>query len=324
MVWIVTDVSSPRLAVASGDEVARGGAATNGPAQRLASRRLGTRGAPPVVALHGLASGGVTWLPSLAPLAALSPGAGGARVWLPDLLGHGASPWPAGSAYDVEAHLGALDAWLDAEVLPEIGAEPVTLVGCSTGAVLAAEWARRLPAERVRAVVLVCMPLFTSAAEAVEYFAASDPLSWLTLRHPFVAEKLCRRTCGPRGLATTVSRWIAGDPWRDGGARWRRFPESMFLHSWESVSRTLDRCLVQHRCQPALEALAAAGVPLSFVHGTRDRMAPFAAVEALAERTGARLVALPGGTHAIQLSHPAAIQAEVTRVLQGAPSNLFR
>ncbi|QKT08077.1 alpha/beta fold hydrolase [Gordonia sp. X0973] len=97
------------------------------------------RGAPVVVALHGLTGHGRRW----AQLARDLPDH---RIVAPDLLGHGNSSWCPPWSY--AAHLDALGPVLTAQ------GGPVTLVGHSFGGALALRLAERHP-ERVRALILL-------------------------------------------------------------------------------------------------------------------------------------------------------------------------
>ena len=99
----------------------------------------------PVVMIHGMAASLHDWddlIPALA-------GEGYSAHAL-DLLGHGESPKPEGSLYDIEWLFGHLSAWMDSLELKE----PAVVVGHSLGGYLALEAARRRP-ENVRALVLV-------------------------------------------------------------------------------------------------------------------------------------------------------------------------
>jgi pimeloyl-ACP methyl ester carboxylesterase len=190
------------------------------------------------------------------------------------------------------------------------------------GAVLAAAWAATLAVARVRALVLVSLPLFESASEAASSFAASDPVTWLTVRQPRLAKFICRRTCGQHGLARRLASLVTPrDPVGAAGSAvhaWRLFPEATFLHTWESLSRSLQHCLLDYRAQPALEQLGRRGVRLVFVHGEWDRLTPYAPVARMASRLDATLITVPHGTHALQLTHARVIAAAVRELLDAA------
>lgn len=175
--------------------------------------------------------------------------------------------------------------------------------------------------QRVNAVILTCLPLFDTAAEARASFATSDLLTWLTVCQPRLAETICRRTCGPHGIVTRAARLAAPRGWKSNHQAWRAFPEAMFLHSWESLSRSLQRCLIAHRVQPAVRELAYRGTRINFVHGDRDRLAPIAAIQALTDEVGAPVVRIPGGTHALQLTHTTIIRRSVRNAFQNPASH---
>lgn len=100
---------------------------------RLAYRVLGADDAPPMILLHGLGSGGVSWA-GIAEAFAVSH-----RVYLPDLRGHGASGWPGEYSFELmrDDVLGFLDA---------LGLDRVVLVGHSMGGSVALLFAEAYPA----------------------------------------------------------------------------------------------------------------------------------------------------------------------------------
>ncbi len=99
----------------------------------------------PVVLIHGLAA-------SLHDWDALTPDlvAAGYATYALDLLGHGDSPKPAVSAYEMDWMVDHFVGWLNGLNLKE---RPI-LVGHSLGGYVALEYARRFP-DRLRGLVLV-------------------------------------------------------------------------------------------------------------------------------------------------------------------------
>jgi len=249
-------------------------------------RRIGN-GGPHIILLHGLGASGQDWrlvAERLAPEA---------RVACPDLLGFGRSPWPE-FAYSVADHLAALDAAL-ARIA---GDQPVHLVGHSTGAVLALEWAASRPA-RFETLSLFSLPVYCSADEARERIAALSWLAWASVARPEVGALICEVMCRARPL------WRALVPFFTPGVP-RDISRDYVLHNWASYSGTLTNVLIEHRIEPAARAVAAAGVALQLFHGGCDLVAPVANLQSLARRYGWPLHLLREADHYLPVLHPAA------------------
>lgn len=285
---------------------------------------------PTVIGLHGLASTGRSLRPALCQLVNH-----GIRVLLPDLLGHGASPWPSEPAYDLDDHLAALEAWANRT----LGSEAVWLVGNSMGALLALAWAARNPG-RARGVVAISVPLFASTSEARAYLARGDAMAWFMLRYPDVARALCRRLCGKAGPGrrfSTSARFQRTLGWallRAYGPRKTPGPGVLppaqatqataglldeladcWLHSWKSLHGSLVHCIVEHRAFPDLARLHAAQMPILFLHGDHDAVAPIARVCDAASDGGWQLQEYTGATHALALTHAPLLGQRVARFL---------
>ncbi|MDQ0346038.1 alpha/beta fold hydrolase [Ancylobacter vacuolatus] len=114
-------------------------AGRDGAPARVAYRRAGVPGAPPVVLIHGVGMGSEVWAPQIAALAA------GHDVIALDMPGHGGSSLPPEEAR-LSDYAGQVIALLDALAIPS-----AVLVGHSMGALVALETALSHPA-RVRAV----------------------------------------------------------------------------------------------------------------------------------------------------------------------------
>lgn len=131
---------------------------------RLNTATLGSAG-PPAVFLHGLLVGNLAqWYFGAARALSATH-----RVLCYDLRGHGLSERPP-TGYDVATMAGDLAALVDGFA----GAEPVTLVGHSFGALLALEHARCRPSEVAR-LVLVEAPLAGTERDALLAFLAQPP-----------------------------------------------------------------------------------------------------------------------------------------------------
>ncbi|MDQ3702376.1 MAG: alpha/beta hydrolase [Chloroflexota bacterium] len=257
---------------------------------RLAVRRIGRSGAP-IVLLHGLGASGRSWR------LVVEQCQGAAMVICPDLLGFGSSPRPA-IAYSVADHLAALDAMLDRL---DLGDAPVVLGGQSAGAALALEWAAARP-ERFRAVALMALPAYRSAAEARACIASLGPLAWATVAQPGIGELICGVMCAGRPLWRTLMPVLMPGVPAD-------IAREMVLHDWMSYSGTLTNVLIDHRLTDAAARLAGSGVPVRLLHGSADKTAPLSAVQGLAATYAWPLTVLPGAGHRVVFDHPGACAA---------------
>jgi pimeloyl-ACP methyl ester carboxylesterase len=111
---------------------------------RVVVREAGPADGPAVVLLHGLASDGGTWEPSIPALAEH-----GLHVVAPDLLGHGESDKPVAGGYSLDGFAGSLRSLLDALDLSR-----ATLVGHSLGGAIAMHFAFHHPAYAERLVLV--------------------------------------------------------------------------------------------------------------------------------------------------------------------------
>lgn len=112
-----------------------------------------TGSGPLVVLLHGFLMSSIYWQKVVPGLSK------DFTVMTVDLLGFGASPKPHSSSYDLAAHIISLHKTL-------LGvSSPMTIVGHSMGAVIAAEYARLYP-DSVTQLVAVNPPIFNGSKEA--------------------------------------------------------------------------------------------------------------------------------------------------------------
>lgn len=220
------------------------------------------------------------------------------RCLLVDLLGFGRSPKPATSAYTVADHLASLDVTLGRVGL---GEQPLTLIGHSLGAILAIAYAARFPA-RVERIVVMGLPRYDNAREARAFIAShGDWLARLTVANGRLARLLCMAMHTAPRLSARVAIRLA-----------KQFPPEVaadtVCHTWESYSRTLEHCILDHDLTPELTGLPA--VPILALHGLADPAAPLASVAALVPRLlNLRLHTLPGGHHLFLQQHAACLQA---------------
>jgi pimeloyl-ACP methyl ester carboxylesterase len=267
-------------------------------ARQLFSEARGD-GQPALVFLHGLAASGRYWYQVADALAG-----GGRQLHLVDLLGFGRSPWPD-LAYTVDDHLAALSEWRAAAGL---AGTPLILVGHSLGALVSLAWAGRTP--RVIGAVLVALPVYHDPAEARRRLACLSLLHRLTLGIPPLAHATCAVMCRYRPLwrllAPLIVRRVPPTVARDG-----------VLHSWRSLSGTLEHCIFGTAPERVREQ--AARTPLLFVHGDADDTAPIAAVRELAARLpNAELFVVPGCGHDVPLFRPTVVADATARFAGGA------
>lgn len=216
---------------------------------------------PDVVFLHGLGASSRYWH-------TLAERGGQYRGTAFDLLGFGRSPSPPEATYDVGCHLDAL--WAQ---LPPLA----TVVGHSTGAILAAALAARAP-DRVRNLLLLGLPAYPDDQTARESIGKLGLLGRLTVEGRPSARVLCDAMCLFRPLAIAIAPWVI----RDLPAA---IASDAARHTWPSYSRTLQRVVVEHH---ATNDLLASNVAVTLVHGRQDRAAPLPFVEGLVRRMRVR------------------------------------
>jgi pimeloyl-ACP methyl ester carboxylesterase len=88
-----------------------------------------------------------------------------------------------------------------------------------------------------------------------------------------------------------------------------------WLHSWESLYGSFLHCIVARRAWPDLERLRAARIPILFLHGDRDALAPIARVREASECGGWTLHEYPDAVHALNLTHATAVGRDVGHFL---------
>jgi len=88
------------------------------------------------------------------------------------------------------------------------------------------------------------------------------------------------------------------------------------LHNYTSYSRTLMNVIVRTRLDRAFDRLAAASMPITFLHGARDLTAPVNNVRRLIEgHPNWHLDLTPDATHYLPITHPDAVAI----ALRGGP-----
>jgi pimeloyl-ACP methyl ester carboxylesterase len=262
----------------------------------------------PLLALHGAMGG---WDQSLLLARALDAVALGHRCACVSRPGYLGTPLGSGRTPEEQADLYAA-------LLDGLRVDRAVVAAVSGGGPSAIAFALRHP-ERCRALVLV------SAASA--RMDVPLPLAWYVLkvaaRVPPLARLMARQAGRDPDAAATRS--IPDDALR---ARTLAHPEAGPLLRALQAS-TGDRMALR---LPGTEndiattrrelafPLERVRVPALAIHGTADRVAPFAMSRALAERVpGAELLAIEGGEHVALFTHLDVIRARVRAFLAAHP-----
>lgn len=261
-----------------------------------------------VLALHGAMGG---WDQGL--ILARATGFGAHRVLAPSRPGYLGTPLSCGRTPAAQADLHA--ALLDAA-----GVGAATVVAVSGGGPSALAFALRHPG-RCRALVLV------SAASA--RIAARPPLAWYVLRlvarAPALLAAMQRRAS--RDPERSASRSIP-DPTQ----RARLLQDPVAWPLMEELQRSTGVRMAQRLAGTDNDIATTRGelslpfeqlaVPVLVVHGTADRLAPFAHGLAVAQRApAAELLAIEGGEHACLFTHLAEIRSGIASFLARLPAS---
>lgn len=234
-----------------------------------------------MILIHGLAGSARYWT---GRVASLQPDH---SLLIPDLLGFGQSPKPR-ARYGLDDHLAALETLVTRRGFDTGRA---LIVGHSLGAVIALGMASRHPTG-FDGAVLIGMPVFRDRAEAVARLG----------QHSVFFRGMLER-----GGLTRVSHYVRA-LWR---WRWLAplfgLPADVYLdamdHTWNSLTGTLDEAILGTD-YGALMAVAAE-LPLLFIHGQDDGVAPIAGARALAGQwPNARFIAVSGADHQLLLKEP--------------------
>lgn len=216
----------------------------------------------------------------------------GFRVIAPDLLGFGRSPWPK-IAYTLDDHLDALDALVASEGLKR---GSIVLGGHSLGTTVALAWTRRHP-DWFAGLVLIGLPCYRSPQEARRHAATLGSLAYATVAQPRLGELMCALMCLGRPLWWLVAPRLAPQFPPDVARDW-------VLHTWESYSRTLNRCILDVDVSK-LAGEAARWVPrVRLLHGRADREVPVETVAGLARTLGWSLMVIANASHFLPLEQP--------------------
>ena len=254
---------------------------------------------PPLVLIHGVAGSGLIWeqvverLPPHVDVIAV------------DLLGYGHSPKPR-LAYTSQVHVDAIVDTLDA-----IGVrEPAYVVGLSMGSLLAVELAARHP-DRVRAAAAIALPYYRDEAEARRELRV-NPWTGLVIRAPLLARVVIPALWALGRRSLLLSRAFAPRFYTAEVAR-----ESM-MPTHHAFASTLTECMLRNRVEPTFDA--AAGIPMSFLHGGADKWCPAERVAGLlAARDNCTFGVVDGVGHNLAVLAPDECAAVISKMVSDYP-----
>jgi pimeloyl-ACP methyl ester carboxylesterase len=247
---------------------------------RLRVAESGPPTGPPVVMLHGWGASLYMYRHALDRFPQL-----GIRTLAVDLRGHGLSDKPlADNSYSLNAHVGDLDALLDALALPS-----ATFVGQSMGGGLALRYALARP-DRVSKLALIN----PTALAPVPYIDLLDLF-------PTVVADLLGRRLVPRWMIGFILRRLAyGDPLlateRDIDEYWAPTQQPGFAHAACAALSEFEWGVLTDAEAAALR------VPALVIIGRQDRLLKNS-YEASARLRGARVEMVHGG-HCAHEEHP--------------------
>jgi len=238
----------------------------------------GKPGAPAVLLIHGLAASAAWWDPVVPRLA------GACRVIRVDLSGHGRSASPAGG-YDIPAQARRVGAVLD-----RLGAGRVTVVGHSTGGLVATALAGQRPGA-VAALALIdigpTLDAFIGQGLAGRLLLAPLPgrLLWALRTEAIIRKAMATAFTRPVDIPDTLVDATLG----------------MTHRALAATSRASEDYLRQ-RSLP--DRLAALGLPVLVIFGTDDRRWRSSSAAAYRAVPGVRVELLPGVGHTPMLEDP--------------------
>lgn len=245
---------------------------------------------PLVLALHGLGASSAYW----DPLAQHLPRH---RFVAPDALGFGRSPAPDGSRYDLSAHLDGVEPLLD---------EPATIVGHSTGCLVALGAAARWP-ELVRHVVLTGLPAWPDRATALAEVGRLGAMARWTANGDRRGRLICEVMCRHRALAAALAPLAV-----------RSVPAAVAIdgvrHTWASYRRTLSNLVL---AEPAAGLLAQTSCTVAAIVGRDDQVCrPDFARRLAGEEPRLSLLVLAGVDHHPALRAPQRVAQELITASQ--------
>ena len=257
--------------------------------------RLGHEEAPAVLFLHGITESHRYFKRRVKPMA---------RAWhlvLPDLPGFGHSPKPV-VPYRIELFVDAVRKLVLRSGLAD---RDLHLVGHSLGAIIAVEYAGRYP-ERIDRLALLNLPRFSDPGSAHRIFWAGSASYRRLLREQSWRASL--RTARRVGFVGAVrNAW--GIP--------TEVLADCRLFTFQSLTSTLENCLLNYSVDAALDALP--DRPTLLLHGARDQVAPIESIEAILPRhPHMRLHRFRSGGHHVLHTHPRGVLSLIREHLSAA------
>lgn len=163
---------------------------------------------------------------------------------------------------------------------------PFTLVGHSMGALLSLAYAARYP-KNVEALVLLSLPYYASPKNAMRTVRQSSAFNRVFFGNMVLAAFICLVT-------RRVFGWLA--PYFPTGLP-REVAADTVKHSWRSFTSSLWEIIYKYDVRYAVNALGDK-VPVSCIHGDKDRLAPLEGAQTLASgRAYWRVQVLAGIDH---------------------------
>lgn len=251
---------------------------------RLHVRGVGAPDAPPLVLLHGIMGHAREWDPVVDALA------GAWRVLAIDQRGHGRSDHADDYAVEPMAAdvLGVLDA---------VGVRSAAVVGHSMGGMVGLVLAADHP-DRVSRLALLDI-----APDSVTPEAAAGLADWMAT--------LARTSYD--STAEALAEWMAGDPYAT-EVHMRRYVEHCLRRRpdgrlvWRFDGARLGRFVTDGvRSEQLWDAAERLSLPLVLVRGEHSPFVPIEAAEAVAARTGGRVVTIADAAHDLGVQQPEAV-----------------
>ncbi len=214
----------------------------------IAYREMGS--GPPVLLIHGWPTSSYLWRDVMPPIARHN------RVVAIDLPGFGASDKPAGAAYDFDFFRGALDGFLAA-----LGIDDVGLAVHDLGGPVGVHWALHRP-ERVTKLALLNTLVYPEFSEAVIEFvtACTTPELREQLTSPVGLEAAMKLGLADEANLTEESLAAVREPFQT--------DQSRQVLAAAGVGLGLDGFAEIAQMLPSLK------VPVRVIYGAQDRILP--------------------------------------------------
>lgn len=245
--------------------------------ENLQVREDGPRAAPAIVMLHGFASS-LHWWDAITPAVAARY-----HVIRFDLLGDGGSGKPGGG-YSMEHEAQLID-----EALTQLGIHRALIVGHSMGGLVATALAT-LDRPLAAGIVLIDSPINSHAGSL-----------------PFVARLGFVPLLGP-AIRTLASNGMVEQGLKDAFAPGFKMPHQFVSDFWKmtytSYVSTDNEAHAYLDHEPLERRLAALGLPVLALFGTRDKLVSPASERGYTVVPGAQVVAIAGAGHSPMVEKP--------------------